>query len=137
MSDTIIAALIVSILGPLVGIIGILTTYYCIDKTNIKNKNREIKINYLIDTFRKAASAIHRDPMPAADKRKFEELVEDIQFLGTPLQIESISKFLEDYQKSNNQGDLEGLLNNIRVDIRKELMLDETKQKMRWFRFKN
>ena len=98
-----------------------------------KNKRRDIRIQYLLDAYRRLEGASNR---PEADKEtqdSFESAVADIQLLGKKDQIDSLMHFLHEF---NNGGtSINPLLELLRAHLRDELGLKNDVQGIRIFRF--
>ena len=111
-----------------------IVAYYQINKNNLKQKKKELILNYLIDSFRKLALAVQRPPAPNSPYfRDMESAVADIQLFGTKSQIESLTKCLKEWEEKN-QADFNDLLDKLRKELRKELELTDIKESIRWFR---
>lgn len=98
-----------------------------------KNKRRDIRIQYLLDAYRRLEGASNR---PEADKETqngFESALADIQLLGKKDQIDALMHFLNEF--NNGGASINPLLELIRADLRDELGLKNDVQKIRIFRF--
>jgi hypothetical protein len=80
-------------------------------------KKRDLRIQYLIDAYRRLESAANRTSAEPAD---LESAVADIQLFGSPEQIVLVRKFSAQFAAESGAG-LEDLLESLRVDLRKEL----------------
>ena len=98
------------------------------------NKQRDLRIEYLIDAYRRLANASWRPPEPGSQYfRDMESAIADIQLFGTESQIGQAKNFMSEFQKTG-RGPLDKLLNNLRNDLRKEMNLPEIKANVQWFR---
>ena len=97
---------------------------------DLKNKKREIRINFLLDAYRKLERSIHKAG------RDFEEAISDIQFLGTPPQVNMAKRIAADFAQ-NGQVDLDELLIDLRDSMRRELELEKIDERFIWVRIKN
>jgi hypothetical protein len=98
------------------------------------NKQRDIRIEYLVSAYRRLANASMRAPQPNSQYfRDMESAMADIQLFGTEIQINQARTFMEEFQKTG-KGPMDDLLNNLRNDLRKEMNLSETKINVQWFR---
>lgn len=120
MSDFEIKILIAGISGFVgigIGILGHLLT----KRRDFRNKKREIRINYLIEAYRK----IERGAMPKSilfDKGEFESAIADIQLIGNAEQVKVAFEFAK--EASQGKGDrLQELLENLRNELREELKI--------------
>ena len=98
------------------------------------NKQREIRLGYQIETYRRLALAAQRKPEPGSKYfRDMEAAVADIQLFGTESQIRAVNAFLQEW-KANNKGSFNDLLRDLRNDLRKELELSPVPGDVQWFR---
>lgn len=99
-----------------------------------RNKQREIRLRYQIDTYRLLALAVHRKPEPGSKYfRDLEAATVDIQLFGTESQIREVGVFLQQW-KAQGWGDLDDLLSDLRNDLRKELGQRPVPDNVQWFR---
>ncbi|MGB4567549.1 MAG: hypothetical protein WBH96_00980, partial [Dysgonamonadaceae bacterium] len=99
---------------------------------DLKNKKREIRINFLLDAYRKLERSIHKEKIG----RDFVEAISDIQFLGTPPQVNMAKRIAADFAQ-NGQVDLDELLIDLRDSMRRELELEKIDERFIWVRIKN
>jgi hypothetical protein len=103
------------------------------DRTR-RDKIRELRFEYIINTYRQLASAVQREPMPGSKYFRFmEAAASDIQLFGTEKQIEYLNEFLDEYERSE-QGPADKLLFDLRADLRREMGLSKAAGIIRWFR---
>ena len=103
-------------------------------------KRRELRIQYLLEAYRRLESNANRPPKSTdADReganREFESAIADIQLLGTPDQIEALQGFIDDMQKPDGARNINYLLSILRADLRQELDLGRDDKKVMIFRF--
>jgi len=99
-----------------------------------RNKQREIRLQYQIETYRRLALAVHRKPESGSKYfRDLEAATVDIQLFGTESQIREVSAFLQQW-KAQGRGDLDDLLKDLRNDLRKELQQPPVPGNVQWFR---
>jgi hypothetical protein len=96
------------------------------------SKQREIRLQYQIETYRRLALAAQRKPEPKYF-RDMESAAADIQLFGTESQIQKLNTFLDEWS-ARNKGSLDNLLIDLRNDLRKELDLPAVPGGVRWFR---
>ena len=113
-------------------VIGWLFAHKLTSMRDLKNKKREIRINFLLDAYRKLERSIHRE----AIGKDFEEAISDIQFLGTPVQVKMAKKIATDFAQ-NGHVTLDELLINLRDSMRKELELEKVDDTFTWVRIVN
>jgi hypothetical protein len=82
-------------------------------------KKRDLRIQYLIDAYRRLESAANRANAVMED---LESAVADIQLFGSADQITLVRGFAAQFAKEGGAG-LEDLLESLRADLRKELDL--------------
>jgi hypothetical protein len=98
------------------------------------NKQREIRLQYQIQTYRLLALAVQRKPEPGSKYfRDMESAVADIQLFGTESQISAIHTFLQEFS-TKHKGSFNDLLTQLRNDLRKELDLPPASGDVRYFR---
>jgi hypothetical protein len=98
------------------------------------NKQREIRLQYQIETSRRLALAVQRRPEPGSKYfRDMEAAVADIQLFGTESQIARTSALLQQWKRTN-KGSFNDLLKDLRDDLRKELNLPPVSGDVQWFR---
>jgi len=102
------------------------------------NKQRDLKINYLIEAWRKLESASNRENKITSEQESdIESAIADIQLFGSKKQIVLARKFVEEFVK-NKTAELNELLHELRQDLRKEINLEETTEKISHIRiFRN
>jgi len=89
-----------------------------------ENKRREIRLNYLIDAYRKLESAANRPMTPDSEHaRNIESAIADIQLFGSISQVEFAQIAAKTFAETG-QVSFDDLLNDLRDDLRNELELD-------------
>ena len=97
-------------------------------------KRRELRVQYLIEAYRRLEDNTGRIEQTPDAYRAFESAVSDIQLLGTNKQIDALLTFLSQF-KDNVDGDINPLLELIRCDLREELNLEPNLRQIHQFRF--
>ena len=98
------------------------------------NKQREIRLQYQIETYRRLALAVQRKPEPGSKYfRDMETALADIQLFGTESQIRGVDAFLQEF-RAKNKGSFNDLLRDLRNNLRKELELAPVPGDVQWFR---
>lgn len=109
-------------------------TYFQVKKNNFHNKKQEIIVGYLIESYRKLALAVQRNPEKNSPYfRDLESVVADIQLFGTKSQNKALINLLDEWSLKN-MGSLDDLLTQLRNHIRSELALEKVDEPVRWFR---
>jgi hypothetical protein len=98
-------------------------------------KRRDLRVQYLIEAYRKLEGSAGRINALPEVRRAFESAVADIQLLGTRAQIDALLEFLQQF-KDNANGNIDPVLKFLRDDLRKELNLEANVQPVHQFRFK-
>ena len=100
------------------------------------NRHRDIRLQYLIEAYRRLADASARHPSSAPEyARGLESALADIQLFGSFTQVEKLKKFLEDYAADGNAY-LDEVINDLRAELRKELDLPPIPGNVQWLRFR-
>ena len=113
-------------------IIGWFVGHHFTTKRDRENKQRDIRISYLIQAYRDLGMAASRPPNSEHFK-KLESAFHDIQLFGTPSQLHELHAATERW-KSLGGTDLNVLLSDLRADLRRELNLPETDASLVFFR---
>jgi hypothetical protein len=99
------------------------------------NRRREFRVENLISAYRKLANCAQRsDQQELYDRASdLESAMADIQLFGTPAQIESARRFVDDIV-TNKSARIDTLLNLLRADLRLELKLSPISKDITWIR---
>jgi hypothetical protein len=100
-------------------------------KRDRRNKQRELRINYLIEAWRKLEYASNRKDVNAVEF--VEKPVADIQLFGTKKQIELTIKIANELAETRGTNLIE-LLTELRKDLRRELNLEKIDIPIKVFR---
>lgn len=87
------------------------------------NKRRELRVQYLIEAYRRLQNAGHRAPVPPYSS-EMESAVADIQLFGTRDQAVAAKKLATDLAEQGSAS-LDPLLLSLRRELRKELRLEQ------------
>jgi uncharacterized alpha/beta hydrolase family protein len=115
----------------IIAVAGWVFAHYLTSKREAQNKRREIRVSFLIKAYQKLENAIHRSTEQVGSD--LESVIADIQLFGSDGQIRLSKKIANDIAHDGST-DLEQLLNNIRCDLRKELRLSKTDDKIQYLR---
>ncbi len=113
-------------------IVGWFAGHHFTTKRDRENKQRDIRITYLIQAYRDLGMAASRPPNSEPFK-KLESAFHDIQLFGTPSQLNELHAATERW-KSAGGTDLNLLLSDLRDDLRQELNLPKTNAALVFFR---
>src|SRR5258706_11083029 len=93
-------------------------------KKERENKRREIRLNFLIDAYRRLESAGNRPIPPESEyARNIESAIADIQLFGSQRQVE-LAQIVAKTLAEMGETSFDEILNELRNDLRKELELD-------------
>jgi len=102
------------------------------------NKQRDLRIQFLLEAYRRLESAANRPEAGKKEQDKFESAIADIQLLGTKSQIEELMRFLAEWNSSSKGGaSINPLLELLRTHLRNELKLEKNIPTVKIFRFEN
>ena len=102
---------------------------------DVANKRRELRIQYLLDAYRRLEKNANRQLKSVDEDREFESAIADIQLLGTTEQLNALNGFLEDTKAKDGARNINYLLGALRTDLRSELELESDSKKVMIFRF--
>ena len=102
-------------------VIGGLVVHLLSGRRDRANKRKEQRVTYLIEAYRRLEECSQQ--FGAADKRKLESAVADIQLFGTPRQVDLVQRFASDFAAKGGAS-LDDLLSDLRTDLRAELNLE-------------
>jgi hypothetical protein len=99
------------------------------------NKRRDLRIQYLIDAYRKLESVSNRDESSPEWAEKLESAIADIQLFGSAGQVAMAKKFASD-MAAERGASADDLLNDLRKDLRQELNLENVPGDVKILRIK-
>lgn len=99
-----------------------------------QNKRRDLRIEFLLEAYRRLESAANREGMTEEQKLEFESAVADIQLLGTKEQVDTTVAYLRQHA-SGSGAQIDSLLQLLRSDLRQELGLSRDASNACVFRF--
>lgn len=100
---------------------------------DIANKQKELRVNYLIDAWRRLEFAVNRKELNTVES--IERPIADIQLFGTLKQIELAQKVANE-MATDKKGNLNDLLEELRQDLRKELKLEKAPIEIKYLRIR-
>ncbi|HLX96539.1 MAG TPA: hypothetical protein VKU37_12415 [Verrucomicrobiae bacterium] len=126
------------LLGPLlVTTVVAICSWFVVHALNIKreriSKQKEQRILYLIEAYRRLESCAHRGD--ELDSSKLESAVADIQLFGTSRQVELVQTFTTKIA-ADGSASMDDLLQDLRQDLRIELKLEPVAAKTVHVRFR-
>lgn len=113
-------------------IVGWYVAHYLTGKRDQTNKRRDLRVQYLIEAYRRLESAGNR-PLTQEVAPEFEKAVADVQLFGTRKQVELARTFALGFAK-NGTHSLDPLLNELRQELRKELNLESVPANITYLR---
>jgi len=109
-------------LAPLVAVMGWFVGHQFNVYRDRLNKRRDLRVQYLLEAYRRLESAANRDHKTEEQAIQFESAVADIQLLGTHKQIDATTKYLRRHA-SEGGGNIDEVLRLLRDDLRNELKI--------------
>jgi hypothetical protein len=100
-------------------------------------KQREMRIQFLLEAYRRLESAANRPEAGKEEQDKFESALADIQLLGTKQQVEELMRFLAEWNSAGGSASINPLLELLRTHLREELHLGNNVPSIKIFRFEN
>jgi len=114
-------------------VIGWLIAHSFTAKRDLKNKQREISITHLINTYRILTNDVSHRELTDERNEKLENILADIQLFGSQEQVE-LAKNLAISASAGGKFELDPLINSLRNDLRKELNLPKVEDNVQWLR---
>ena len=131
-----VVATIPAIIGAIVAVLLWFLSARNLRKVDLLNKKREVRINFLIDAYRKIENSGNRSLEPNSEfTQHIESAIGDIQLFGTRNQAELAQK-VSDTLADTGSVTYDYLLDELRKDLRSELKLEalpDTRKIMRVF----
>jgi 2-oxoglutarate dehydrogenase complex dehydrogenase (E1) component-like enzyme len=104
-------------------------SYFTTLRRDRAQKKRDLKVQYLIEAYRRLENAAHRNPLSRENKNEMESAMADIQLFGSQEQVELVVRYAQEFANQGSAG-LDDLLKSLRRDLRKELDLGEVGPEM-------
>jgi Tfp pilus assembly protein PilN len=96
------------------------------------NKRRDLRVQYLIEAYRRLEAAGHRSLVPPYSS-DMESAIADIQLFGSSVQVAAAQKFAFEMAQQR-QASTDELLDSLRTELREELELEHIDGKLAFFR---
>ena len=112
---SIASAIVIALAGWLVG-------YLTAIRRDRLSKRRELRVQYLIEAFRRLQSSVNRFEESFESARELESAIADIQLFGSLHQAQLAAAFAWEFA-AHGGANLDKLLMSLRADLRKELSL--------------
>jgi hypothetical protein len=113
-------------LAALVAIIGLGISHALTSKRDLNSEKRKIRINFMIEAYRKLENGSCRGPNAEKYSEQFHSAIADIQLLGSPVQVEIARKIaIALGTRSGALVSINELLNALRTELRYELNLPD------------
>ena len=129
------------IIGPalaaFVVILGWGVSHYLSVSKDRKAKQRDMRIQFLLEAYRRLEAAANRPESGKEEQDRFESALADIQLLGTKTQIEELMRFSEQWNSAGGTASINPLLELLRTHLREELDLEKEIPDIVIFRFTN
>lgn len=101
-----------------------------------RGARRDLRVQYLVSAYRALDDASNRSPISAQHERSLETAVADVVLLGTDQQVELANAFSRAFAQDGH-ADSSQLLEALRVDLRKELLLGDVGPRSTWLRIES
>lgn len=122
------------IVSVLVALCGWIIVHRLNGARDLVNKHRDLRLQYLIDAYRKLENGAGRDLTTcSAYAQGVEEAIADIQLFGTQSQIDVLTRFFAE-KKERGESSLNNIINHLRDDLRRELDLPKLQGNVTWLR---
>ncbi|MEQ8535139.1 MAG: hypothetical protein RIB86_25005, partial [Imperialibacter sp.] len=115
--------------------IGWYTLHKLSRRRDLENKRKDLRINYLIEAWKKLEYASNREITETEFIDYIEKPVALIQLFGKTTQI-NLAKQLANEIGQNGETSLNTILEELRNDLREELSLNKVHGKMTFIRYK-
>lgn len=99
-----------------------------------QSKRRDLRVQFLLDAYRRLESAANRDTKTEEQMLAFESAVADIQLLGSPEQVAATVIYLRQHAAGHG-AQIDEVLRLLRCDLRKEVGLSGEVENGVVFRF--
>jgi len=119
------------IVSTLFGIVGYLISHKLSAARDERNKQRDVRIEYLVKAFRASLDLYaYGDPKtrPKEIARNAAIAISDVQIFGTTRQIEFFTEFTKNW-------DAMALAKALQDELRRELELPKSEAQLQWLRF--
>lgn len=120
------------VVSSMIVIFGWYIAHFFSTKRDHENKKRELRLEYLIKTYRDLGMAAAREP----SSEYFNNLelgFHDVQLFGNAEQLKLLEEILQSHSRSGG-ADLEPLLNSLRTELRELLGQSKAEMELRFFR---
>jgi hypothetical protein len=118
------------------GLIVAVANHFFTKQRDLENEKRKIRIQYLIEAYRRLEAGIFRRENDEHGKAVFEAALADIYLLGSLEQIQAIKEFNESATQIDVVNNLKIALKIIRDDLRHDLNLPKIESEVPFIRFK-
>ncbi|WP_152220962.1 hypothetical protein [Pseudomonas sp. SCB32] len=120
-------------ISAIVALLVALSTHHLTSTRDQKNKRREQRAGYLINTFR-VFSRMSNHPAIHEISLEIENAISDIQLFGTKEQINEVQKIVTDLAINKEDSDLNKILTLLRDDLREELGAEPITGDIMWIK---
>ena len=114
-----------------------IASWYVVHRLSIDRdqriKRRDLRVQYLIEAYRRLESAAHRTDL-SAFARDLESALTDVQLFGTGRQVQLAHEFAESMARDHTAA-LDPLVADIRSELRSELRLEAVPDRIVVFRY--
>lgn len=132
---TIVLAVIGWIVTFYVAFCGWKSAHKLTSERDVKNKKREIVLNYLIEAYFILTNDLtERGNINTKQAEKIEKIISQVQLFGSTKQVD-LAKDIADCIGNGGIIEYDSLINSLRDDLRKELELEKIEGNVHWARF--
>lgn len=115
-----------------VAFIGSWLAHFFAARRDRKNKQRDLRISFLIEAYRRLEFIANRPSLD--DAKSIESAVADIQLFGTSSQVRLIQSFATKFATTQT-APLDTILSELRKDLRAELQFESVPDTLLFFRY--
>jgi hypothetical protein len=118
-----LGTLIALLIPTLVAVVSWFVGSWLVAKRDRANKRRDLRVQYLIEAYRRLATATERKETGAEFFAVLDSAIVDVQLFGSADQIQAAQKFAKQLAE-HRMAQMTELLASLRDDLRKELKLE-------------
>jgi hypothetical protein len=98
-----------------------------------RGARRGLRVEYLLSAYRTLDAVSNRETITADQARELEGAIADVFLLGNERQVELARQFSDEFAQSGG-GNTTALLEDLRIDLRRELLLGDAGERTTWLR---
>jgi hypothetical protein len=109
--------------------------HYFTSMRDRRNKKRDLTIQHLINAYMVLTNEVTQRIQTPERKKLLEKIISEIQLFGSPEQVRMAKQLADDIVKKIDF-EFDDLVNSLRNDLRKQLILPPIEGNVMWLRFK-